>query len=105
MLDVGIRRVRRGQEEQLRAWFNELSRRQDEVRETYAQKGARHEKVFLIRRAEESFLVYAMEVEDIERGHEAYKNSTLPIDHEHRRVMSDALENADCSELLYECHV
>ena len=49
-------------------------------------------------------LVYAIEVDDEARGFEAYTNSTLPIDLEHRRIMESVLVGRGSAkvERLYE---
>ncbi len=53
--------------------------------------------------AEGSILIYAMEAPDHERASAAYRNSTLPIDQEHRRIMGQVLGEPANVELLYEC--
>src|SRR5205823_6822722 len=50
-----------------------------------------------------SILIYAMEAVDHERAAAAYRNSTLPIDQEHRRIMAQVLGERANAELLYEC--
>jgi hypothetical protein len=44
-----------------------------------------------------------MEAADHERAAAAYRNSTLPIDQEHRRIMAQVLGELVNAELLYEC--
>ena len=48
-------------------------------------------------------LLYVVEAEDLEQASEAYQNSTLPIDMEHRQVMKQVLGNSVPLELLYDC--
>src|SRR4029077_3205942 len=91
MLRVQFSRVKDGQVERLRAWMQELMARPDEVRATFAQEGVRHEAAYLIEAREGPVLLYAIEVDDEARGFEAYTNSTLPIDLEHRRIMESVL--------------
>jgi hypothetical protein len=43
MIKLAMRKVRPGQEDQLRKWMAELNRRTAEVRETFAQEGVCHE--------------------------------------------------------------
>ena len=103
MLKLSIRRIRPGKEPDLRDWLAELNRRQDEVRETFAQESVRHEQAYLIPSSDGAILVYAVEAEDLERASHAFRESTLPIDIEHKRAMEKALGDKVPTELLYEC--
>jgi hypothetical protein len=105
MLKVAIHRVQPEKEQQLRDWLAELMRRQDEVRETFAQETVRHEQAYLLATSDEPMLVYAMEAADFERGRAAFLNSTLAIDSEHKQVMRDVLAGPAPAELLYDCTV
>ena len=105
MIKVVIRKVKPDQENRLRQWMGELMRRSPEVRETFAQEGVRHEQAFLLKTSEGSVLIYTMEAADHERAAAAYRNSTLPIDQEHRRIMAQVLGELANAELLYECAV
>ncbi|TDP73398.1 hypothetical protein DFR33_10637 [Bradymonas sediminis] len=49
--------------------------------------------------------MYAVEAEDLEKARQAYRESTLPIDLEHRAVLRDALGERVESELLYDLAV
>jgi len=102
MLRVSIRRVRAGQVEALREWLAQLNHRREEVVETFAQEGVRHELAYLLDTGSGHVLVYAMELEDEERAREAFAASTLPIDAEHRRVMEAAVGEPAAAELLYD---
>ena len=103
MIKLAIRKVKPDQESRLREWMADLGRRSAEVRETFAQEGVQHEQAFLLKNAEGSILIYAMEAPDHERASAAYRNSTLPIDQEHRRIMAQVLGERANAELLYEC--
>ncbi len=103
MLKLSIRRVRHGKEQDLREWLAELNRRQEEVRETFAQESVRHEQAYLIPSSDGAILVYAVEAEDLKRARHAFGESTLPIDAEHKRAMGVALGDKVPAELLYEC--
>lgn len=89
----------------LRAWMSELNRRGDEVRETFRQETVRHERAWLLRGADAPILVYAIEAEDLELGHRVVRESPLPIDIEHRRVMAEVLEGPADAEPLYACRL
>ena len=103
MIKLAIRKVKPDQESRLREWMADLGRRSAEDRETFAQEGVRHEQAFLLKTAEGAILIYAMEAADHERAAAAYRNSTLPIDQEHRRIMAQVLGERANAELLYEC--
>jgi len=102
MLTVSFFNVREGQIDQLRAWGRELTRRTDEVEETYRQEGVSHEASYLIEGKRGWILVFAAELEHREKARAAYQASTLPIDVDHRRVMQATLNGAFDAELLYE---
>jgi hypothetical protein len=80
MLNVSFFKVREDQIDQLRAWGRELTRRTDEVKETYTQEGVSHEASYLIETKRGWILVFAVELEDREKARAAYRASTLPID-------------------------
>lgn len=103
MLRVSFLRVQPEQVERLRQWMSELSRRKNEVRETFAQEKVHSEMAYLLETREGPVLVYAMEAEDLQYAGEAYKASTLPIDLEHGQVMSEIVSGLAQVELLYEC--
>jgi hypothetical protein len=103
MIRITFRRVREGEEERLRAWMQELNGRSHEVRETFRQEGVRHEAAYLLQTLDGPILVYAVEAPDFHRAHEAYADSTLPIDREHAEVMRAVLGHRAPAELLYSC--
>ena len=102
MLKVSMRMVKPGEEQRLRDWLSELMRRQDEVRETFKQETVRHEQGYLLPIRGGTALIYVVEAEDIEQANQAYKNSVLPLDAEHKLVMQEVLGEAVPAELLYE---
>lgn len=104
MIKLTIRKVKPGEERQLRAWMARLNSRRAEVLATFKQEGVRHEQAFLVSIAEGPVLIYAMEASDHERAAAAYSQSTLPIDLEHKSIMKQVLGEAVPCELLYECH-
>ena len=91
MLKLSIHRIRPGKEQDLRDWLAELNRRQEEVRETFAQESVRHEQAYLIPSSDGAILVYAMEAEAHKRARHAFQVSTLPIVAAHKRAMGEAL--------------
>lgn len=105
MLRVSFKRVKAGKVDKLRAWMRQLGERRDEVRESFDQEGVRQESAWLIEDGQGHVLVYAIEAEDLERAQQAYRESTLPIDLEHRAVLRDVLGARVEPELLYDLAV
>jgi hypothetical protein len=103
MIKLAIRRVKPEEENTLRQWLEELSRRQGEVRETFAREGVRHEQAYLLKTQDGPVLIYAMEARDHEQAAAAFQASTLSIDEQHKRVMARVLAGKADAELLYEC--
>src|SRR5215471_12768966 len=98
---VGVRffKVQPEKLDRLRAWMAELARRDEEVRETFRQETVRHELAYLIEGPAGPILVYLIEAEDLEQAARTARESHLPIDLEHRRVMAEVLSDpvgADC---------
>jgi hypothetical protein len=102
MIEIAFFRVHHNQVERLRDWLGELARRADETRASFAQEGTRHERAYLLHDRDGPILVYAMELDDPERAHQAYAASTLPIDLEHKQVMRQVIAGRVDAELLYD---
>ncbi len=102
MVRVRCSKVKPGQLERLRSWMGELTDREEEVRETFRHETVRHEVALLIDGAEGPVLVYIVEAEDLNQAARAAEESTLPIDLEHRRVMSDVLGEPVKAERLLD---
>ncbi len=102
MLKISVQMVKPEQERKLRDWLSELMRRQDEVRETFKQETVRHEQGYLLQINDGTALIYIVEADDLEQASKAYKDSTLPIDAEHRSVMQEVLGKPVPAELLYD---
>jgi len=94
-------RVKPGEVDSLRDWMAELMVRRDEVQETFKQETTRHEIAILLDGKDGPVLVYGMEAEDFEVGRAAYLASQLPIDLQHRHIMSRVLDGpADVEQLM-----
>jgi hypothetical protein len=105
MLRVTVRHVKPDHVDLLRNWLSEVGGpRRDEALATLANEGCTHEQALLVNGADGSFLVYVMEVEDVERSRQAVANSEHEIDAEHRRVMDLALGSDLPAELLLDLH-
>ncbi|HZD16241.1 MAG TPA: DUF6176 family protein [Pseudonocardiaceae bacterium] len=102
MIQTAIFRIRPEKLERLTAWLAELQDRRDEVRETFAQEGVTHEQAYVINAADGPLLVYVMEAPDHRRASEAFRNSTLPIDTEHKAVMAEVLSGPADATLHYD---
>jgi Family of unknown function (DUF6176) len=102
MIEVVLRKIRPGKVDRLRAWLKELNDRKDEVRQTFEQETVRHERGYILETNDGPILVYVVEAEDHDKGLEAYKASTLPIDQQHKEVMADCLGDPADAELLYD---
>ena len=63
----------------------------------------RQERAFLLKVGDDTFLVYAMDCEDLEKSREAFRGSTLPLDLEHRRIMDETSDERFSLEPIYEC--
>jgi hypothetical protein len=101
-LRVRFFRVRPEKVGRLRSWLEEVAHRRDEALETLANESVRHEAAWLLQTAEGPILVYAIEAEDLARVDGAFESSPFPIDHEHRRVMDEALIDPFPSEPLLD---
>lgn len=102
MIRVAFRKIAPDKVERLRSWMAEAQSRDDEVRETFRQETVRHEQAYLIETSGEYVLVYVMELEDPEAADRAFEDSVLKIDHEHRAVMAEVVEQKLEPELLYD---
>ena len=104
MLRISIRRIKPGKEERLRDWLSELNARADEVRATFEAETIRAEQAYIVPTRDGSLLVYAMEAEDFDQGRQAFAASKHPIDHEHRDVMQECLDESLGLRPLYDVH-
>jgi hypothetical protein len=102
MIEVSVARVRPEAVDRLRWWLGELMNRADEVRETFGNEGVTHERAYLVPCSDGPILVYVMEAADHAKAREAYRQSTLPIDQEHRTVMNEVVAGPAGAELLYD---
>lgn len=101
MLEIAFLRVKEDKVDILKNWMQEIRQREDEVLETFRNEGTRHEAAYLLEDAEGPVLVYAQETVDPERAHQAFRDSELPIDLEHRQVMQDVVAGRlEAEELL-----
>lgn len=105
MLRINVLRVHDEQLPALRDWMNELNTRADEVRETFRNEGTRHEQAHLVHTTDGPLLIYAIETEDIDAALAAFAASTLPIDLQHREVMSTVVAERLTSEVLLDLAV
>jgi hypothetical protein len=102
MVRVRFFRVRPEKLERLRAWMAELAQREDEVQETFRQETVRHELAYLIEGPDGPVLVYIIEAEDLEQAARAVREHPLPIDLEHRQVVTETLGDPFPAECLLD---
>jgi Family of unknown function (DUF6176) len=102
MLRLSIRRIKPEKELRLREWLSELNRRADEVRATFEAETVRAEQAYIIPTSDGPLLVYAMEAEDFELGRQAFADSKHAIDHEHRAVMQECMDESLELRPLYD---
>jgi hypothetical protein len=95
-------RVADGKVERLRAWLEEVGRRREEALETLARETVRHEAAWLLETSDGPIVVYAIEAEDLDEADRAFADSPLPIDHEHRAVMSEVAAGPAPAEQLLD---
>ena len=106
MADVLLskQKIKPGKTAHLKEWMSEIQTREDEAIETLKHEGMHSEAAFLQKTEDGDFLVYYMEADDMDHVFEAYRQSEHEIDHEHREVLEDVLEDgSDVGnyELLY----
>ena len=92
MLKTWIHRIKPGYEGRLHEWFEQLTARANEVRESYGGSGVRAEQAFILEGVTGSLLIYVAEVDDTGHAERTFDASTLSIDIEHRRMMEDCLD-------------
>jgi hypothetical protein len=102
MLYARFYRVKPDRVERLRSWMEEVSRREDEARASYAQEGTTHVQAFLLEPSAGPLLAFIAEVGDPAEARAAHAASTLSIDAEHHDVMHDVVEGRADAEPIYE---
>jgi hypothetical protein len=102
MIHLSVLRVRPEELDRLTDWFGVLRSRADEVRQTFAQEGVRHEQAYLLHTSDGPLVIYVEEVEDYEASAAAFRTSTLLIDAEHRAVMTSAIESVVPTTLAFD---
>ncbi len=80
----------------------ELLQREAEVQETFRQETVRHELAYLLEGRVGPVLVYIIEAEDLEQPARAVQERPLPIEVDHRRVMTEALAEPVTAECLLD---
>ncbi len=62
----------------------------------------RHEAAYLVEAAGGPILVYVIEAEDLEQADRAFTTSSLAIDHEHRAIMQEVIDEPFPAEQLLD---
>ena len=105
MIHLAVRRVNPEHLELFREWMAQLNGpRREEVLATLDDEGCSHELAVLVKGPDGPLIIYAMEVESIEKSRDAADNSTHRIDKEHRAVMDKAVGERPSLEKLLDLH-
>ncbi|MEV6610839.1 DUF6176 family protein [Kutzneria sp. NPDC051319] len=102
MIHLSVLRLRPDKLDRLTDWFSEANERGDEVRQTFAQEGVRHEQAYLLHTADGPLVIYVEEVKDIVAAEAAFRSSTIPIDAEHKAVMAEVIDGKVDTTLLFD---
>lgn len=86
----------------LKAWLETLSTRRDEAQRTLVAEGVQWERVFLVEHPSGHLLIALSESVDPERARAVARNSTEPIDVEHRSVLAESLGDSLPVHLAFE---
>ncbi len=95
-------KIKEGKIQKWLEWCEELKRRSNEVLETLKNEGMILEACFLSE--DENSVYYFMESDNFEKAHEAYGNSTFPIDKEHSAIQKETLESVANLKVLFNFH-
>lgn len=103
MIHLTIRKVNPEHVELFRDWMAQLNGpRREEALATLDNEGCSHELAVLVEGPDGPLIVYAMEVESVEKSRVAAENSTHPIDKEHRAVLDKAIGERPSLEKLLD---
>jgi hypothetical protein len=84
--------VKPGKEEELRAWYAELSKRREEVLQGLGNEGVRQEVAFIVPTEHGEMLCVFIEVDDMDKATSSFFASPYKIDQEHRTVMDSTTQ-------------
>ena len=103
MIHLSVRKINPEHVETFREWMGQLDGpRREEALATLDDEGCSHELARLIDGSEGPIVIYAMEVESVEKSRNAARRSTHPIDKEHRAVMDLAIGDRLAIEQLLD---
>jgi hypothetical protein len=88
--------------DRVRAWAEEIMRREDEALETLRNEGVVLECFFLDRRDDGDYLISIMTTSDMKRSQAVGRESTHDIDAFHQAFKRDTWDSADPLEALVE---
>jgi len=88
--------------DRVRAWAEEIMRREEEALETLRDEGVVLECFFLDRRDDGDYLIGIMAAEDFERSQAVARDSTHGIDAFHRAFKRETWDSVDALERLVE---
>jgi len=102
MIGLSVRLLKEDQVQKVVDWLAEVDgpRRAEAVR-TLIAEGVRHEVASILRTGAGTFLIYAMESDDLERAQAVGAASDAEIDRKHHAVMAEAVAaRPDVTQLL-----
>jgi hypothetical protein len=102
MINLEVTKMDPGKAAQLREWMAEMTERADEVRETLANEGVRHELAQLVATSDGPLLIYMVECDDFDAALTAYEHSPFSIDAQHKKVMTEIQGEPLVSEVLLD---
>jgi hypothetical protein len=95
-------KIKEGMLKEVRAWFQTLSNRKEELLEAFASEGVELESVFLEHTSEGDFLIYYMRQDDIEKVYEALAKLQFPVRLFHVECWKKYCEQCTVLEPLFD---
>lgn len=95
-------KIKSGELDRVREWAIELTRREEEVLETFANEDMHVQSAFLEEADDGHYLIQYIRADDFDKVLEVAKNSQLPIDDYHKAFKTKALEGCSRLELLID---
>lgn len=88
--------------EEIRAWFETLKKRTNEILESLENEGVLVESAFLDKQGNDLYLIYYLKAKDINRAYEVFNKSTLSIDRYYKECWTKYCEGREVLEELLD---
>jgi hypothetical protein len=95
-------KLKKGTADEVRDWFSILRKRISEVKETLKNEGVVVESAFLDHHGGDSFLIYYVKAENINRVYDIFEKSNLPIDDYFKECWKKYCEGREVLEELLD---